>query len=58
MRASRWTREADGIITLPTIGRGQEFVSEADKELREWTSLLIDLSHADESPHTRMTLPR
>lgn len=40
-RPSRWTSEPDGSTTLRTVGRGQEFVIEADNALRAWTEAII-----------------
>lgn len=56
-RASRWTPEADGTLTLRTVGRGQEFVVKADNSLRDWASQLIELSNADKTSNPRMTPP-
>lgn len=38
---SRWTVEDDGTVTLRTVGRGQEFVAEADDPIRAWVKSLV-----------------
>ncbi len=48
-RPSRWTTQADGTITLQTVGRGQEFITDADDGLRHWARNLI----ADSPPTTK-----
>ncbi len=39
---ARWTAEADGTVTLRTVGRGQEFVIESDDALRGWVRSVVE----------------
>jgi Nucleotide modification associated domain 3 len=41
LKASRWEVQPDGTVILHSVGRGQEFVTEADQGLANWTRQLI-----------------
>ena len=47
MKASRWHIQPDGTVILHTVGRGQEFVTEADQGLVDWARRLIETNNAD-----------
>lgn len=49
-RYSRWVSEPDGTVTLTTVGRGQEFIVDADDSLRRWASGLISQNYASTQP--------
>jgi Nucleotide modification associated domain 3 len=46
--AKRWHIQSDGTVILHTVGRGQEFVTEADDGLNDWTRQLIEANAAEE----------
>ena len=48
MSASRWHIQPDGTVILHTVGRGQEFVTEADPGLVDWACQIIEANHAGE----------
>jgi hypothetical protein len=46
--ARRWHIQSDGTVILHTVGRGQEFVTQADHGLNDWTRQVIQASTAGE----------
>jgi hypothetical protein len=45
--SSRWSTLNDGTVALASVGRGQEFVVDADGALCEWARNLIEESNTD-----------
>jgi hypothetical protein len=55
MDAKRWQIQSDGTVILHTVGRGQEFVTQADHGLADWARHLIEANatgeHFPSEPH-------
>lgn len=54
-KADRWQPNSDGTWRLESVGRGQEFVIEADAEIRAWArSLIVEGSRTGERVNSKL----